>query len=229
MLVFHMWDIQHKCMFDYTLLCCLVLQSMMSASADSTTVTRTPCASTWSEATVAPVSPATLGMEQCAKVSITVLVLIFIHLFWYLIDLQDITKLLNSGDIFVGHNLTLHHLTLHCRVYRLRIKSATTEQLMLLRFIHPEEPAVIQFDMLCLMFCRFCTKHKQTSFSSSRATLDEWAAHSHGKSCFFILVPMLSGYSCHTAHVSRSLPYFLKVLQNIQWKGSFHTVSMPVC
>lgn len=60
------------------LLCCLVHQSMMSASADSTTAMRMPCASTWLEATAAPVSPATLVMGQSAKVSTAVLLLLFI-------------------------------------------------------------------------------------------------------------------------------------------------------
>lgn len=46
-------------------------QSMTNASAGSTTVMRMPCASTWSEATVAPVNQATLAMGQSAKVSVT--------------------------------------------------------------------------------------------------------------------------------------------------------------
>lgn len=50
-------------------LLCFCLQSMTNASAASTTVTRTPCASTWSEATVAPVSRVTLATGLCAKVS----------------------------------------------------------------------------------------------------------------------------------------------------------------
>lgn len=53
-------------------LCCVFcLQSMMSASADSTTVMRTPCASTWLEATAVRVSRATLAMGQSAKVNTT--------------------------------------------------------------------------------------------------------------------------------------------------------------
>lgn len=45
------------------------LQNMMSVSAASTTAMRTPCASTWSEATAAPASLVTPATELCAKVS----------------------------------------------------------------------------------------------------------------------------------------------------------------
>lgn len=45
---------------------------------DFTTAMRMPCASTWSGATAAPVSLATLGMGLCAKVSTAVLVVLFI-------------------------------------------------------------------------------------------------------------------------------------------------------
>lgn len=60
--------------------CCVLffcLQSMTSASADSTTATRMPCALTWSEATAAPVSRATLATGQSAKVSTASLVRLF--------------------------------------------------------------------------------------------------------------------------------------------------------
>ncbi|TKS73681.1 hypothetical protein D9C73_007761 [Collichthys lucidus] len=49
----------------------LALQSMTSASADSTTATRMPCALTWSEATAAPASRATLATGQSAKLCVT--------------------------------------------------------------------------------------------------------------------------------------------------------------
>lgn len=49
----------------------------MSASAGSTTVMRMPCALTWLEATAAPVSQATLAMGQSAKVSTTILAVIY--------------------------------------------------------------------------------------------------------------------------------------------------------
>lgn len=57
-----------KSSFAVTSVVFLCLQSMMNASAGSTTVMRTPCALTWLEATVAPVSRATLAMGQSAKV-----------------------------------------------------------------------------------------------------------------------------------------------------------------
>lgn len=49
--------------------CFIPPQSTMSASAGSTTATRTPCASTWSGATAAPASPVTPATERSAKVS----------------------------------------------------------------------------------------------------------------------------------------------------------------
>lgn len=49
--------------------CFIPPQSMMSASAGSTTAMRTPCASTWSVATAAPASRVTRAMERSAKVS----------------------------------------------------------------------------------------------------------------------------------------------------------------
>ena len=50
-------------------------QSMTNALAGSTTAMRTPCALTWSEATAAPVSRATLATGQSAKVSTAMLVM----------------------------------------------------------------------------------------------------------------------------------------------------------
>lgn len=51
-------------------------QSMTSALVGSTTVMKTPCALTWSEATAAPVSRATLATGLSAKVSTALLVML---------------------------------------------------------------------------------------------------------------------------------------------------------
>ncbi len=65
------------------------LQSTTSVSAGSTTATRMPYALTWLEATVVPVSRATLGMGRSAKVSTAMLVMLFIVSCPTQVDFQD--------------------------------------------------------------------------------------------------------------------------------------------
>lgn len=70
--------IQLENLLDVTSVMFLCPQSMMNVSAGSTTVMRMPCASTWLEATAAPVNRATLAMGQSAKVSALMLIMLFV-------------------------------------------------------------------------------------------------------------------------------------------------------
>ena len=133
----------------------------MSASADYTTVMRTPCASTWSEATAAPVSPVTPGTAQSVKVSINVVALLLMSSIQPTWAGRETPKVPRQWSTSVRHKIS--------PCFTLQTKNFVFCQLRLYRINHPEDFAVIHETSFPLF--RFCAKHQHTTVSYTHGAM----------------------------------------------------------